>query len=384
MKVLFLVSDANCHGGTEILAYNLLHELNGIGIECELLSRWVYHGDDPDVLSLPADKAEKYCKIINSPIDKLFGHCFSDKFFKREIERIAVDGGYNWIVNHTYDLCAAIPQIAGVKTAQVFNWSIPGYEKVLSCNIAAGGGIRSILPLMAFKTLRKRWHKSLPGFSKLIMLTDTAHQEILDIDPSIPSARIVTVPDPLMQNEDSQVLSSLQNKNLVFVGRLSREKGVTRLLRIWERIVKELPDYTLSIYGTGDMKQDMETFIAEHKLPGVKLMGFCNDLAQIYTHSDLLLMTSDSEGFGMVLIEAMYYGVPCITFDCPVSPKEIIADAGIAIPCFDEQQYAKEVVRLLGAPQQMRDLQEKAIKRTQKFYINKIITMWESLLLKKQ
>lgn len=386
MKILFLVSDANCKGGTEILAYNLLHELNRKGLECKLLSRWVYTGDDPDVISLPADKAARYCNLVNSPIDKLCGHKFSDAYIKKEIEKIAVEGRFDWIVNHTYDLCAAILQIEGVKTAQIFNWSIPGYEKVLSGNIAAKGAIRSFIPLIAFKLLRNRWHRSLAEFTKLVMLTDAAHQEIHTIDSSIPADRIVTIPDPLMQTDSSKVLTSLQNKNVVFVGRLSHEKGVMRLLRIWERVSKHLSGYTLSIYGNGDCLEEMRSWLevrGEGLENSVKFMGFCNDLAEIYTNADLLLMTSDSEGFGMVLIEAMYYGVPCITFDCPVSPKEIIADAGVAIPCFDEERYADEVVKLLCEPERMKALQNRAVERASKFYIDKVTALWMAMFNQK-
>lgn len=391
MKILFLVSDANCKGGTEILAFNLLHELNRCGLECKLLSRWVYKGDDPDVISMPADKAAEYGRLANSPLDKLCGHRFSDAFIKKEIEKIAVEGRFDWIVNHTYDLCAAIPQIEGIKTAQIFNWSIPGYEKVLSGNIAAKGALHSFVPLLAFKILRNRWHQSLRGFTKLVMLTDSAHQEIRDVDGTIASDRVITIPDSLMQTKPSNDVTNLQHKNVVFVGRLSHEKGVMRLLRIWERVSKHLTGYTLSIYGKGDAETEMRHFLNESQnqnenselKQSVKFMGFCNDLAEIYTHADLLLMTSDSEGFGMVLIEAMYYGVPCITFDCPVSPKEIIADAGIAVPCFDEERYADEVVKLLCEPERMKALQNRAVERAKDYYIDKVTVLWMAMFNQK-
>lgn len=386
MKILFVVSDANCNGGTEILAYNLIHELNRNGLECKLLSRWVYTGDDPNVISLPADTAARYCKIAHNPIDKFCGHQFSDSFIKKEIEKIVVEGHYDWIVNHTYDLCAAIPQIDGIKTAQVFNWSIPGYEKVLLGNISAKGALRSFVPLLAFKVLRNRWHKSLGEFTKLVMLTDSAHQEIRDVDGTIASDRVVTIPNPLMQTRTSENVTNLQHKNVVFVGRLSHEKGVMRLLRIWERIHKQLSDYTLSIYGKGDVEEEMHSWLearGEGLEKSVKFMGFCNDLTEIYTHADLLLMTSDSEGFGMVLIEAMYYGVPCIAFNCPISPKEIIADAGIVVSCFDEEYYADEVLKLLCEHERMKVLQKRAVERAKDYYIDKVIALWMAMFNQK-
>ena len=87
-------------------------------------------------------------------------------------------------------------------------------------------------------------------------------------------------------------------------------------------------------------------------------------------------MTSDTEGFGMVLIEAMYYGVPCVSFDCPISPKEIIADAGVTVPCFDEVAYANNVVELLKNKKLLNEFQHKSIERAKDFYIDKVIDMW--------
>ena len=94
----------------------------------------------------------------------------------------------------------------------------------------------------------------------------------------------------------------------------------------------------------------------------------------------MLLSTSDSEGFGLVFIEAFYFGVPVISFNCPVSPKEVIGNAGVLIKCFDEKQYAKEVILLLKDTERLKELQQKAIKRARLFYEDKIVNKWINLL----
>lgn len=380
MKILFTVADANLRGGTEILAFHLLHELNASGVECKLLSVEQYKGDDPMVLSFSDDQYNHWAQMAVNPLNKLNGNNRSDIYLRQLICMKAEELGAEWIINHTYDMCAAIPTDGRWKTAQVFNWSIRGYESSLENIIRKKGFVGRVLSMMGLKAQRSRWHKALPAYTRLVMLTDVAHDEIKEVCPSVVDEQLVTIPDPLMQNKDSKVLTSLQNKNVVFVGRLSHEKGVMRLLRIWELVSKHLLGYSLSIYGNGDVKSEMETYIAANKIEGVKFMGFCNDHAEIYTHADLLLMTSDSEGFGMVLIEAMYYGVPCITFDCPVSPKEIIAGAGIAVPCFEEEAYADEVIKLLCDPERMKRLQVNAVKRVGKYYINNVVKLWMNLV----
>lgn len=379
MKILFTVADANLRGGTEILAFHLLHELNACGVECRLLSVAPYRGDDPMVVSFAKSDYEEWARLLANPLSKLKGCGSSDARLCQLIAAKAEELGAEWIINHTYDICAAIPTDRRWKTAQVFNWSIRGYESSLENIIRKKGFVGCVLSMIGLNTQRARWHKVLPTYTRLVMLTDAAHAEIKDVCPSVKDEQLITIPDPLMQKEDSKVLSSLQNKNVVFVGRLSHEKGVMRLLRIWERVTQHLSGYTLSIYGKGNVKSEMETFISDRHINGVKFMGFCNDIVEIYTNADLLLMTSDSEGFGMVLIEAMYYGVPCITFDCPVSPKEIIADAGVAVPCFDEERYAGEVIKLLCTPERMMELQQKAVKRARMYYLEEIVKLWMNI-----
>ena len=303
MRVLFLVEDAKLNGGTEILARNLAAALNGSAIECRLVS----------AVDLRAR-----------------GN------LKREIAREARAWGADWIVNHTYDICHYVPTEGPWKTAQVFNWSLSGYEAAYLHGVNERPPVKRILSRIKFEILHRCWHRALPKFTKLVVLTNAGKAEILAAHRDVRATQLVTIPDPIMRAEDSKILSSLKNKRLVFVGRLSGEKGVMRLLRIWGRIRAELPDCTLSIYGQGLMRSAMDEYIAAHRIEGVEFKGFEKDPEKIYTSADLLLMTSNTEGFGMVLIEAMYYGVPCVSFDCPVSPKEIIGNAGLTVPCFDE------------------------------------------------
>lgn len=380
MKVLFIVSDANCRGGTEILAFNLLNELNKCGIECFLLSQYIYKGSNNNVISLTEKEFQIWQSLNNNPINKLTGYLFSDLYFRKLVSKYVRQYNINWVINHTYDLIGAIPHLRNVKTAQIFNWSIGGYEASLKLKIHQ----KSIIPFLASKiTLDnsiKKWHGAIPNFTKLIVLTDSAKNELKSINKKIEDRQLITIPDPIMNNEKSATLSTLNNRCIVFVGRLSHEKGVMRLLRIWKKISDRVCDYTLRIYGEGYAKEEMQEYIKQNAIKRVEFMGFCSDLSSIYLNADLCCMTSDTEGFGMVLIESMYYGVPCISFDCPISPKEIIADAGITVPCFDEEEYANKVISYLNNNELKLNLQNKSIKRASQFFIENIAERWMSLL----
>lgn len=380
MKVLFVVSDSTAHGGTEILTFNLMRELQNLGIDCYLISRYIYNGENSHVLNMTPTQFSRYHRLLNNPLNKLLGNKLSDNFLKKVIRKIAYKVQVDWIINHTYDLCSAIPTDGPWKTAQVFHWSVVGYENNLKSVIHNKSFIPRTLSMVLLKANIKKWHRSIPHFDNLICLTNAAQAEIQNVFHLSAHNKIALIPDPLMQSQESTEISSLNNKTIVYVGRLSHEKGVMRLLRMWKHLSTQLVDYTLTIYGDGYMQDEMKRFIQSNDLPRIELKGFSSDLKNIYTHADLCLMTSDTEGFGMVLIEAMYYGVPCISFDCPISPKEIIADAGLTVKCFDEIAYTNVVVELLQNKERVKYLQQAAIDRAKDFYINKVTKLWQQML----
>lgn len=376
MKVLFVVSDANSRGGTEILAFNLLHELNKKGIDCWLLSRYIYRGNDPKVISFEENEFKRWLFLNKNPINKLSGSFFSDMYFSKLVTKYAHKLEVDWVINHTYDLTGAIPTNKTFKTIQIFNWSINGYETNLKSVVSKKKFIVRIISNVSLNNSIKRWHNALPNYTKVVVLTDAAHKEIRNVNSEIKDRQIVTIPNPLMKIEQAKHFSSLNNKSIIFVGRLSHEKGIIRLLRIWKKVNAQKPDYILKIYGEGHAKQEMDKYIKLNNIKNVKFMGFSSDLESIYLNADLCCMTSDTEGFGLVLIESMYYGVPCISFDCPISPKEIISNAGIIIPAFDEENYANRIIAYLNNDQLKKELQLASIKRASNFYLDNILKCW--------
>ena len=121
--------------------------------------------------------------------------------------------------------------------------------------------------------------------------------------------------------------SSLNNKRLVSVGRLSPEKGFMDLLKIYTLLHKDYPDWKLDIVGDGVEKEGLEKFIEEHELQDfVTLHGFRDKdyIDNLLHDSSIYLLTSYTESFGIVLIEAMSHGVPCIAFDSAEGARELI------------------------------------------------------------
>ena len=122
-------------------------------------------------------------------------------------------------------------------------------------------------------------------------------------------------------------VSSLKCKRLVSIGRLSPEKGFLDLLKVYSKLLKVVPDWTLEIIGDGSEKKSLEDYIKKNKLEGkVILHGFLGkeEIDKILHKSSIYVMTSYTESFGIVLLEAMSHGIPCIAFDSAEGPREII------------------------------------------------------------
>lgn len=375
VDILFIVENANLSGGTEILTFNLMNAMRERGMNVIILSIIPYTGNYDNIISLEYVDYKSWNNIDNSIYNKLAFCILSDRVLCNILCRKIKELQPKLVINQTYDIITALP-LKSNNIAQVFNWSIIGYEQSVRNIISQKDIITRLLSSFYIFGLSLRRHNILNKIPKSIILTQAATKELKRLNNNIRDEQIIVIPDPLPYSEDSHSISSLNNNNIIFVGRLSHEKGVMRLLRIWKKISKKLPNYTLSIYGDGNEKIQMENFIKAQSINNVRFMGFISDLKSIYINADLLCMTSDTEGFGMVLIEAMYFGVPCISFDCPISPKEIIGEAGIVIPCFDEEKYSNEIISFLSNPVRMKELQIKSLSRAKDFYMNKIVEKW--------
>ncbi|MBQ6498207.1 MAG: glycosyltransferase [Bacilli bacterium] len=122
-------------------------------------------------------------------------------------------------------------------------------------------------------------------------------------------------------------IAPLKEKRLVSVGRLSPEKGYLDLLKIFNKITKSNPDWKLDVIGDGKEKDRLKKYIEKNGLSDkVTLHGFQGKeyIDKILHNSSIYLMTSYTESFGIVLIEAMSHGVPCIAFDSAEGAREII------------------------------------------------------------
>lgn len=138
-------------------------------------------------------------------------------------------------------------------------------------------------------------------------------------------------------------------KRILAVGALKSEKNYPLLLRALAQVRERVPA-SLLILGDGPLRSALETQVAETGLQdAVTFAGFETDPWPYYAAADVFVLSSDFEGFGNVLVEAMYAGLPVVSTDCPNGPSEILRGGkfGSLVPCGDEAALASAIVHAL-------------------------------------
>lgn len=174
----------------------------------------------------------------------------------------------------------------------------------------------------------------------------------------------------------------LDSKIALNVGRYTADKRQADLIRIWSKI----PDkngWQLWIVGKGEEEDNLRDLINELDVcDSVKLIGHTSTIADIYKQASLFLFSSWMEGFGMVLLEAMAFGIPCISYDCPSGPRDIVIDGynGYLINNDDQESFQSAVDKVIHMPtDQIRQLGDNAFKTVRKWDNDDIADQWDRL-----
>ncbi|QVJ80688.1 Glycosyltransferase involved in cell wall bisynthesis [Prevotella sp. khp1] len=224
-----------------------------------------------------------------------------------------------------------------------------------------------------------RWWKdrvvdSLKKLDRMVVLTNDAVFEW----PELSNIRMI--PDPLSLKICCS--SSLTAKRVITIGRYSYEKGYDILLKIWSVVEKNCIDWQLDVYAMGD------------PTPYVKLMDDLSidkrrcylhssvvDVEEEYLKSSILVQPSRTEGFGLVIVEAMACGLPIISFDCENGPRSIITDGeeGFLIPTFDIEKFANRLIQLINDVDLRKAMGEKGRNKSQCYQIESVGKQWKQL-----
>ena len=174
-----------------------------------------------------------------------------------------------------------------------------------------------------------------------------------------------------------------EEKNILAVGRLNRQKGFDRLIKAFSHL--EQKDWKLTIIGEGSERCNLEKLIYDLNLEDyISMPGRTKVIEKWYKKSSIFILSSRAEGFPNVLCEAMAYGCACVSFDCIAGPNEIITDKidGYLVKDGDINALSEKMDFLINNPEDRRRIGREAMKIRDRLNIDSIMSKWDKIIEK--
>ena len=222
--------------------------------------------------------------------------------------------------------------------------------------------------------------KSLSNFNYFVVVSNELEQFYKD---KLENTKCIYIPNVIEKICDNLKYNS--NCNLISIGRLELEKGFSDLIDIISIIKNDIPDIKLDLIGDGSLKTSLENKIEELNLKDNVIMhGYLKQdkIQKIIYQDSVFVMTSHTESFGLVLIEAMSYGLPCVAFDSASGARQIITDKKLLVKNRDKEQMAKLIISLLSNPKLCKKIGENNYNDCQKYLIDNVKQSWLNILNK--
>ncbi len=190
-------------------------------------------------------------------------------------------------------------------------------------------------------------------------------------------ANMRVIPNPLSFYPAER--AALDSRRVIAVGKVTPQKGYDRLIEAWRTIAARHPGWRIDIFGAPSADGEVER-LAE-LTHGIAIHPPVADIAHEYLASSICVLPSRWEGFGMVLTEAMACGVPCVAFDCPCGPGDIVrhGEDGFLVPADDVSEFARRLSQLMDDEPLRREMGRRARHNVRRYNIENIAARWEEL-----
>lgn len=203
----------------------------------------------------------------------------------------------------------------------------------------------------------------------------------------------------------AQVIDPANSLTFLFVGRLSREKGVDILLEAWQRVATALPNSRLVLIGDGDQRESLEQ--QARPLRNIEFRGWVDDPWAELDQADCFVLPSRYEGFPVALLEALQCGLACIATNCTSALDELercgshngdvnssnaaeepaesssraaIGTAFLRVPTEDSHALSDAMQRLAADPQLRRNLGRAARGMAEHYHWTRVGPLWDAIL----
>ena len=208
-------------------------------------------------------------------------------------------------------------------------------------------------------------------------------EEAKEYFPRKVQERTVIIPNPIMPNLPKRY-EGIRKKEIVTFCRIEKQKNLIMLIDAFEMLVKEFPEYKLSIYGEGSEKEHLKEYIEKEKAKDkITLYDFAEDIHNKIIDCAMYVSSSNYEGISNSMIEAMGIGLPTICTDCPCGGARMMIENnvnGILVPVGDVNALYEAMKKVICDLEFAKKISKNAIEINKKLNQKKICKNWNELL----
>lgn len=384
-NILFLLGVYPNYGGTEKITTVLANEFSLLGFNVHICS-----------FEQPIASDEKLDKSVQ--LHKLSYPVLSRKNFA-DLKRIVRDHHISILINQ---------------------WSLPFYTNIL-CNIAIKNqkcalisvlhgiphrskkeieahdqyekskGLKKIQENLRLNVIKKIIRYSLKytykNSSKYVLLSNR-YEAIFKKEASLyETEKLITIGNPITVAEPTGEIENIirnKRKEILYVGRMDYEnKRVNRIVEAWSDIAHLYQDWKLVLVGDGPHKSKLEKYVLDNSVGNVEFTGFVkDDPIEYYKNASIFVLTSDLEGFGLVLLEAMIYGVVPIVYGSYEAAYDIVDHDlnGFIIPIpYKKEDTISYLENLINDSEGRNKKAFSAYNKAKNFSLLSIVNQWQNL-----
>ena len=229
----------------------------------------------------------------------------------------------------------------------------------------------------------KKVKKSFKNIKYLVVMTDKARENYKKwLNGNNTYTEVIKISNAVNSTNKKAALDSNQ---IISVGRLEDVKDFETLIRVFSMCLEKNNNLRLEIVGDGSKKEELVNLCKNlNILDYVHFTGKL-DSQQVETEmlkSSLFVLTSKSESFSLVLVEASALGIPCISFDIDVGPREIITDSenGFIIKDRNEELMKDKILKVMDNSDIRNKIGNNAKINAERYYIENVVNEWKKIL----